>query len=179
MGQWVSGSVGQWVSGSVGQWVSGSVGQWVNGSNGSLFLVGQVDHGPGAENMMGQDGSKLTVISILQKRSTRSWCKHIGSSSMGVKKLPKLSKMALTVFVIQGSSAESERHQRTSYYHTTEKPTFAKCCWSYFCKFGKLQIFFASKFNFPSNTFLNQVRVMGQNSDGSSGSWVRAPMGRT
>ena len=43
------------------KWVKG---QWVNGSNGSLFLVGQVDHGSGAKNMMGQDGLKLTGQSL-------------------------------------------------------------------------------------------------------------------
>ena len=71
------------------------MGQWVNGSNGSLFLVGQVGHGSGAKNMMGQDGTKFNgqSISILQERSTRTWCKHIGSSSMVIKK--KTEKLCL------------------------------------------------------------------------------------
>ena len=85
-----------------------------HGSNGSLFLVGQVGHGSGAKNMMGQDGSKFTgqSISILQEVQEHGvqayWILFNGVKNRKI--LPKLSKMALTIFLIQGSSANSERH---------------------------------------------------------------------
>ena len=134
--------------------------------------------------VMGQgqkyDGSRWVklyraVISILQERSTRIWCNHMGSSSMGVKKQTNSAKTLKNGHY----SAFNARYIITPLRNRLSPNVIEAIPVNLEIKKKS----FALKFNFPSNTFLNQVMghgselrwvkwVMGKSPDGSHGSLV-------
>ena len=135
----------------MGQWV-----KWVAFSGGS-----------GAKNKMGQDGSKFTGQSLA---SYKKEAQEHGASILNPLQWVSKNRKTLPKLKNGHYSAFNARHILTPLRN--QKSTFAKCCWSYFCKFGKLQKYLLQSLSFLVTHFWIKLWVMSQSPDGSSGSWV-------
>ena len=117
------------------------------------------------------DGSKFTGQSL---KSYKKEAQEHGASILNPLQWVSKNRKTLPKLKNGHYSAFNARHILTPLRN--QKSTFAKCCWSYFCKFGKLQKYLLQSLSFLVAHFWIKLWVMSQSPDGSHGSNISDPL---